>query len=96
MRKISLIPHAEARLKRYDINRRFVIEAINNPEEVVRGKNRGELEKWIAHKLIDNEYMLRAIYEVKDGGISVINLHISKRRRYYRGGIREDKIWPCR
>ena len=54
MKKISLIPHAEARLKRYDINRRFVIEAINNPDEVVRGKNRGELERWIAHKLIDN------------------------------------------
>ncbi len=92
MKKISLISHAEARLKRYDINRRFVIEAINNPDEVVRGKNRGELERWIAHKLIDNEYMLRAIYEVKDEGISVITLYISKRRRYYRGGIREDKI----
>ena len=48
--------------------------------------------RWIAHKLIDNEYMLRAIYEVKDEGISVITLYISKRRRYYRGGIREDKI----
>ena len=90
MKKISLISHAEARLERYGINRR--IEAINNPDEVVRGKNRGELERWIAHKLIDNEYMLRAIYEVKDEGISVITLYISKRRRYYRGGIREDKI----
>ncbi len=92
MQKISLIPHAEARLERYDISRRFVIEAINNPDEVVRGKNRGELERWIAHKLLDDEYMLRVVYEVRNWDISVITLYISKRRRYYRGGIREDKI----
>ncbi len=92
MKKISLIPHAKARLGRYDINRRFVIEAVNNPDEVVRGKNRGELERWIAHKLLDDEYMLRVVYEVRNWDISVITLYISKRRRYYRGGIREDKI----
>ena len=74
------------------ISRRFVIEAINNPDEVVRGKNRGELERWIAHKLLDDEYMLRVVYEVRNWDLSVITLYISKRRRYYRGGIREDKI----
>ncbi|MCK5109358.1 MAG: hypothetical protein KAR25_06680 [Methanosarcinales archaeon] len=92
MQKISLIPHAEARLESYNISRRFVIEAVNNPDEVVRGKNRGELERWIAHKLLDDEYMLRVVYEVRNWDLSVITLYISKRRRYYRGGIREDKI----
>ena len=92
MKKIRLTPHAEARSERYSINRRFVIEAVDNPDEVVRGKNRGELERWIAHKLIDDEYLLRVVYEVRNWGISVITLYISKRRGYYRGGIREDKI----
>ena len=73
-KKISLIPHAKARLERYDISRRFVIEAINNPDEVVRGKNRGELERWIAHKLLDDEYMLRVVYEARNWDISVITL----------------------
>ena len=92
MKKRSLIPHAETRLERYDISRIFVIGAINNPDEVVSGKNSGELERWIAHKLLDDEYMLRVVYEVRNWDISVITLYISKRRRYYRGGIREGKI----
>jgi|GEM_PF-4895847 len=92
MKKVRLISHAKSRLERYGINRRFVIEAVANPDEVVIGKNRGELERWIAHKLLDDEYMLRVVYEVKNEDISVITLYISKRRRYYRGGVREDKI----
>ena len=67
MQKISPIPHAEARLERYDISRRFVIEAVDNPDEVVRGKNRGKLERWIAHKLVDDEYMLRVVTKSETG-----------------------------
>ncbi len=36
--------------------------------------------------------MLRVIYEVKNENINVITLYISRRERYYRGGIREDKL----
>ncbi|KAF5412970.1 MAG: hypothetical protein C5S47_00320 [Candidatus Methanogasteraceae archaeon] len=92
MKKIRLIPHAEGRLKRYGVNRKFIIQTINNPDEVVRGKWKGEIERWVAHKLLDDEYMLRVVYEIENGDINVITLYISKRKRYYRGGIREDKI----
>ena len=92
MKKIRLILHAEGRLKRYGVNRKFIIETINNPDEVVKGKRKGEIERWIAHKLLDDEYMLRVVYEIKSGGINVMTLYISKRKRYHRGGIREDKI----
>jgi len=92
MKKIRLIPHAEGRLKRYGVNRKNLIEAINNPDEVVRGKRKGELERWIAHKLLDDGYMLRVIYEVKNEDINVITLYVSKQERYYRGGVRENKI----
>jgi hypothetical protein len=92
MKKVRLIPHAEGRLKRYGVNRELVIDAINNPDEVVRGKRKGEIERWIAQKLLDDEQMLRVIYEFKNEDIYVITLYISKRERYYRGGIREDKL----
>ena len=92
MKKIRLIPHAKGRLKRYGVNRELVVHIINNPDEVVRGKRKGEIERWIAHKLLDGEYILRVIYEVKNEDINVITLYISKRERYYRGGVREDKL----
>jgi hypothetical protein len=40
MKKIRLILHAEARLKRYGVNRELVVDAINNPSEVIRGKTK--------------------------------------------------------
>jgi hypothetical protein len=92
MKKIRLIPHAEGRLKRYDINKELVVDAINNPDEVVRGKRKGEIERWIAHKLLEDGYMLRVIYEDKNEDTNVITLYISKLERYYRGGVRENKI----
>jgi len=92
MKKIRLILHAEGRLKRYGVNRELIVDAINNPAEVIRGKRKGESERWIAHKLLDDEYLLRVIYEFKNEDINVITLYISKRERYYRGGVHEDKL----
>ena len=92
MKRVKLIPHAESRLNKYGVDRELVIGAINNPDEVVRGKRKGEIERWIAHKLVDEEYMLRVIYEAKNEDINVITIYISKQERYYRGGIREDKL----
>ena len=70
----------------------IAVDAINNPDEVVRGKRKGEIERWIAHKLLDDGYMLRVIYEVKNKDSNVISLYISRRERYYRGGVREDTL----
>jgi len=52
MKRIKLISHAESRLKKYGVDRKLVIDAINNPDEVVRGKRKGEVERWIAQKLL--------------------------------------------
>ena len=84
MKKIRLIPHAEGRLKRYGVNRELIVDAINNPDDVVRGKRKGEIERWIVHKLLDDGYMLRVIYKFKNEDIYVITSYISKRERYYR------------
>ena len=92
MKNIILIPHAERRLDRYSVYGELIVDAINNPDEVVRGKRKGELQRWVAHKLLNDEYMLRVIYEIENEDISVVTLYISKRKRYYRGGVREDKL----
>ena len=45
----------------------------------------------MAHKLL-NDYMIRVVYEYEDGIPVVITLYIAKKKRYFRGGIYEDKI----
>jgi hypothetical protein len=92
VKRIHIRLHAENRLERYGVDGGLVIDAINNPDEVVRGKRKGEIERWIAHKLLDDEYMLRVIYEVENEDIKVITLYTSERKRYYKGGVREDTI----
>jgi len=92
MNNIILIPHAERRLDRYSVDGELVVDAINNPYEVVRGKRKGKLQRWVAHKLLNDEYKLRVIYEIENEDICVVTLYISKRKRYYRGGVREDKL----
>ncbi len=55
MKNIILIPHAERRLDGYSVDGELIVDAINNPDEVVRGKRKGELQRWVAHRLLNDE-----------------------------------------
>mgnify|MGYP000238679932 CR=1 FL=1 len=64
-----------------------VLHAVIFPDEVVRGHS----GRFVAHKLL-NDYLVRIVYEYESGIPVMITLYIARRERYFRGGIREDKI----
>ena len=74
-------------LRDYDFKVEDVLEIVIFPDEVVRGHNK----RFVAHKLL-NDYIVRAVYEYENELPVIITLYIAKRKRYFRGGIYEDKI----
>jgi len=42
-------------------------------------------EKFIAHKILGEEYILRVIYEEYEDEIQVITFYRAKKKRYFRG-----------
>jgi len=77
---------------RYRIREQEVENALKDPDEVIKGREVDEKQRWVAHKLLDNKRLLRVIYEKDEENIIVVTTYISKREKYYMGGIYEDKI----
>jgi len=79
--EIVFTKHAEERMARYGIPRELVIEALENPDEVVPGY-RGRL---IAHKYLDS-YVLRVVFEKQDDVIIVVTAYRARKERYVEHG----------
>ena len=73
--------------KDYNFKIDEVLEFIIFPDEVVRGHS----GRFIAHKLL-NDYIVRVVYEYENDLPVVITLYIARRKRYFKGGVYEDKI----
>jgi len=73
--------------KDYNLEVKDVLYAVIFSDEVVRGHS----GRFVAHKLL-NDYLIGVVYEYEGGIPVVITLYIAKKKRYFRGGIYEDKI----
>ena len=85
--KVIVKSHAIARLKRekvYEVNEQLLTDIVNNPDEVLKGK-KGRL---IVHKVLDDKYILRVIYETHRDEIQIVTFYRARKKRYYRGGRR--------
>lgn len=84
-KRIIVKSHVVKRLKRekvYKIDEDILIQAVKEPDEVVKGKG----ERFIAHKILGEEYILRVIYEEYQDEIQIITFYRAKKKRYFRGG----------
>ncbi len=77
--RITIPPYAQERIKRYNLTKNIVEEAIRNPDEIVKGYE-GRL---IAHKLLD-KHVLRIVYLKTEEEIKVITVYPAKKERYWR------------
>lgn len=68
--------HSLERMKKYDISKDEVVEALMNPDEIIPGY----MNRLIAQKYY-GEYILRVIYE-KINNICVITVYRARRKRY--------------
>ena len=83
MRKSVFCSHAEEKFKilkdhGFLVSRKKVLEALNKPDKVERGFG----DRWIAQKVIDENYVLRVVYE-KMGRDNLIITFYPGRRSYY-------------
>lgn len=76
---IRISEHAKDRMKIYGISERIVIDALNEPDEVVDGYG----GRKIAHKRL-NHYILRVIYEEYEDEKAIITLYPAEESRYGR------------
>lgn len=83
MRKTVFCSHAEEKFKilenhGFPVGREMVLEAINKPDKIEKGL-RG---RWIAQKAIDENHVIRVVYEKRDQ-IDLIITFYPGRRGYY-------------
>lgn len=83
MKKIKFCSHAKLKLiilkeHGFLVTRKDAIETIKNPDKIEKGRE-GRL---IAQRRIDEEHVLRVVYEKDNGKITVITFYPG-RRNYY-------------
>jgi hypothetical protein len=79
--------HARSRLERdktYSVSEQTLVDIVTGPDEVVRGEG----NRMIAHRVLDEDYILRVVYEESESEIQIITFYRAKKKRYYRGGSR--------
>jgi len=79
--------HARSRLERekaYSVSEETLVEIVKKPDEVVKGEG----NRLIAHRVLDQTYILRVVYQESESEIEIITFYRAKRKRYYRGGSR--------
>ena len=59
-----------------------VIGAVCNPEKVERSRN----NRFVAERAIDEEHLIRVIYEIRGDEMAIITFYPARKSRY------EDKI----
>jgi hypothetical protein len=83
-KRIIVKAHAKERLGRgkvYNVTEEALIQLIRKPDEIVSGKG----NRFVAHKVLDEDYILRVVYEEFEHEVQVITFYRAKRKRYYRG-----------
>ena len=78
--KIIIPPYAKERIKRYNLTEEIVKDALKNPDETVKGYE-GRL---IAHKLLDEQHVLRIVYDKESDNLKVITVYPAKKERYFK------------
>ena len=83
-KRIIVKVHAKERLERekvYNISEEALIQIIKRPDEIVSGKG----NRFVAHRVLDEDYILRVVYEELEHEFQIITFYRAKRKRYYRG-----------
>ena len=83
-KRIIVKAHARERLERekvYNITEETLIEIIKSPDEIVTGRG----NRLVAHKVLDEDYILRVVHEESEHEVQVITFYRAKRERYYGG-----------
>lgn len=75
---IIISKHAKERMETYDITEELVKAAIRYPDEVVEGYE-GTV---IAHKLLNEEHVLRVVYTEDKNTKRVITVYPARKKRY--------------
>ena len=84
-KRVIVRAHARNRLERekaYKVSEETLIEIVKRPDEIVSGKG----SRVMAHKVLDELYILRVVYEEFESEIHIITFYRAKKKRYYRGG----------
>jgi len=91
MKKIEIIPIAERKMQRRGIKTEWVIDAINNPEQVVSGYS-GRAIAQKKFSIAAKEYLLRVVYEETNEMYNVITSYLtSDIKRYWSEGPHLEK-----
>ncbi len=62
----------------FPVDEELVVKTVENPDKVTHSRKR----RLIAQKMIDEKHLLRVIYEIKSGKISVITFYPARRDRF--------------
>lgn len=90
MKRIEIIPIARKKLARRGIPEEWVRETINYPAQIIGGYG----GRKVAHKKYmteGKEYLLRVIYEEKEGTNEILTAYLTSQvERYWKGEKDED------
>jgi len=83
-KRVIVKNHARERLERekvYNVTEEALIQIIREPDEIVSGRG----NRLVAHKVLDEDYILRVVHEELEHEVQIITFYRAKRERYYRG-----------
>jgi hypothetical protein len=83
-KRIIVKAHARERLARekvYNVTEETLIQIIKEPDEIVSGRG----NRLVAHKVLDEDYILRVVHEESAHEVQIITFYRAKRERYYGG-----------
>jgi hypothetical protein len=84
--KVVITPHAEEQIENRKLARERVIQIVSNPEEIISATS----GRYFAQSKFvegDKEYLLRVLFEDKDGERQVITVYPTSRvKKYWKGG----------
>ena len=90
MKRIEIIPLAKRKSEKRGIPQEWIKETVNFPAQIVEGYG----GRKVAHRKYmvgDKEYLLRAVYEEKEGLYEVVTAYLTSQiGRYWREGKDED------
>ncbi len=84
MAEVKLAPYALVQMQERGLTEVAVREAVENPDQVVRGKGRRQIAQKRMQEA-DREYLLRVIYEEAASEVTVVTAYkTSKVSKYWR------------
>ena len=90
MKRIEIIPIARKKLARRGITEEWVRETINYPAQIVDGYG-GRKVAQKKYMIEGKEYLLRVVYEEKEGSNEILTAYLTSRvERYWKGEKDED------